>query len=265
MKSIFYNIIEKDDTIYDMHSIKKELCSILNVSPKNILLSHEPLTGHHYKTNFPNRTQIASRLKEIGIHKIIITIRNQCDVLESTYKQYVKSGGVLKFSEYFNFTAKGNTYFNLEYFNYFNIINLYSRIFGRENLLVLQHEDLIYKNNEFFNDLFDFLEIKSQDFSLELKKNINKSLSRGATELLRIINHFTYNSYRSSHLISKRISTNLFYRILIRISSTKRKRTFINAEYEKIINNFFCESNQRTEEKYSIKLHQKYATKAVTI
>ncbi len=260
MKRIFYDIIEKDDTIYDKHSIKKELNYMREGSPENILFSYEPLTGHHYKTNFPNRTQIARRLHEIGINRIIITIRNQCEVLESTYKQYVKSGGVLKFSEYFNFTSKEVSYFNIEYFNYFNIINLYSQIFGRENVLLLQHEDLLYRSNVFFNSLFTFLETEPRDFSPELKENINKSLSRGATKLLRIINHFTYNSFRPSHLISRKLSTNLFYRILFRIASTERKKTFINTDYEKIINNFFYKSNQRIQEEFGIKLHQKYAT-----
>lgn len=258
---IFYDVIEKDETIYDLLSLKIELRIIQKESPQNMLLSYEPLTGHHYKTSFPNRTQIARRLKEIGISKIIITIRNQVDVLESTYKQYVKSGGVLKFSEYFDFTLAENKYFNIEYFNYFNIIQLYSSIFGRENVLVLQHENLTYENQLFFNNLFDFLETKPQIFSYELKENINKSLSKKATNLLRILNHFTYNSFRPSHLISKRISTQLFYRVILKFISKKSKKTFLNAKYEKIIHNFFYESNQKIEEDYGMKLHQKYATK----
>lgn len=263
IKSIFYDIIEKDETIYDLLSIKEELHSVLDESPNNLLLSYEPLTGHHYKTNFPNRTQIARRLKEIGINKIIITIRNQFDVLESTYKQYVKSGGVLKYSEYFNFTSKKNGYFNIEYFNYFKIIQLYSSLFGTENVLVLQQENLNCENKSFFNCLFDFLEIKPQDFSFELKKNINKSLSKEATNLLRIINHFTYNSFQPSHLISKRISTYLFYRILIQFSSTKSRKTFLNSKYKKNVTNFFYKSNQKIEDVCEIKLDQKYATKAI--
>ena len=80
---------EHDDTIFDADNLAARLeqaCS----GRRHALFSYEPLTGLEYRSAFVNRTLIATRLRRLGFERVIITIRNQFDVLESAYKQYVR-------------------------------------------------------------------------------------------------------------------------------------------------------------------------------
>ena len=259
---MLHDLIEKDDSYYNDVNIREELMQMHN-SDSSMLLSYEPLTGHHIKTEFPNRSQIARRLKAAGVNKIIITIRNQSDVLESTYKQYIKSGGVLKASKFFDLNNNATPYFYIDYFNYAKIIELYSGVFGIENVKVFQFENLFLNNGSFNNQLARFLKVENTDFRNPAGLKVNKSLSNFSTKLLRIINHFTYNSYRPSSLINKKLSSYLFYKILILIDRSKSKNKLIS-KYENEICSYFLNSNSSLEEKYNINLHEKYTTNTKT-
>ena len=259
IKQLLHDLIEKDDSYYPKDKIHTELMQMHNLG-LNMLFSYEALSGHHIRTEFPNRSQIARRLKAAGVNKIIITIRNQTDVLESTYKQYIKSGGVLKLSKFFNFKNNLNPYFYIEFFNYEKIIKLYSEIFGIENVKVIQFEDLFLKNGSYKRELASFLKVKNDDFGDSQKMKVNKSLSNFSTKLLRVINHFTYNTYRPSNLISKRISSHAFYRLLLLIDRSKNKNKLIS-KYKNEISSYFLDSNIGLEEKCNLNLHKKYTNK----
>ena len=252
-----YALIEKDDSYYDKDKIKVDLMK-MHDSNRTMLISDEALTGHHIKTEFPNRSQIARRLKAAGVSKIIISIRNQVDVLESTYKQYIKSGGVLKVSKFFDLDDNLNPYFYINYFNYEKIISLYSKIFGVENVLVIQFEKMLENKTEFSKRLARFLHVENTDFRDALNlPTVNNSLSNFSTKSLRVINHFTYNTFRPSSLIHRKLSTSLFYKILKRIDIPKGKNKLI-AKYEDEIRTHFAASNAALIQNYNIKLHEKY-------
>jgi len=94
--SLFNKTINEDNTILNVKLIHSQFEELFKNSKTN-LCSYESLTGQHQLSVFINRIIIAERLKVFGFQKIIISIRNQCDILESAYKQYIKSGGILKF------------------------------------------------------------------------------------------------------------------------------------------------------------------------
>lgn len=256
LKDILHDLIEKDDSFYDEDKVHAELAK-RHIANSRMLFSYEPLTGHHLKTEFANRSQIARRLKSANVSKVIITIRNQTDILESTYKQYIKSGGVLKISEFFDFNGNPNPWFYINYFNYERIIDVYSNIFGRENVMIIQYEDF-YSNNKLLNHQFArFLNLEKNDFQITTELRINKSLSNFSVKLLRILNHLTYNSYNPSSLISKKFSTNLFFKIL-KYFETQNDETLLISKYRsKIISNFSM-SNLLLQKKFDIKLNEKY-------
>jgi len=257
IKHLSYALIEKDDSYYDNDKIKADLTK-MHDSGSTMLISDEALTGHHMKTEFPNRSQIARRLKAVGVSKIIISIRNQVDVLESTYKQYIKSGGVLKVSNFFDLDDNPSTHLYINYFNYEKIIQLYSEVFGIENILVIQFEKMFKNKTEFNNRLADFLQLESIDLTDALNlPAVNDSLSNFSTKLLRVINHFTYNTFRPSSLIHRRLSTSLFYKILKRIDISKKGNKLI-AKYEDEIRAHFSASNSSLMQNYNIQLHEKY-------
>ncbi len=255
-RDLFFKLCNEDDSILNIEEIKISFNKILkdNFTSTN-LFSNEPLTGLHYQTAFVNRTLIANRLKSLGFDKVIITIRNQYDVLDSTYKQYIKSGGVLRFNEYIIFNKNSPRYFfHPDYFNYYETISLYSAIFNFDNICVLQYEDLA--NGTFQKKLFNFLKVPFQQYPY--RKPINKSISVRATKILRIINHFTYNSFRPSHLITKKFSTTAFYSVLEKLSYNSEKETFISNATRKEILNYFKDSNRKLMEKFNMVLDKSY-------
>ena len=72
---LLHQLIETDDSYYNESKVRAELNRVHH-SNLSMLFSYEALCGHHINTEFPNRSQIARRLKAAGVNKIIITVRN---------------------------------------------------------------------------------------------------------------------------------------------------------------------------------------------
>ena len=123
----FKPIMDYDDSVLEFRIIKNSIEKAWQ-GQKNVLFSYEPLTGLHYQSAFVNRTLIANRLRDLGFKRVIMTIRNQFDALESTYKQYIKSGGVMKFDDYISFDEHKAKYLYPEYFDYYPIYKLYGNL-----------------------------------------------------------------------------------------------------------------------------------------
>ena len=251
--TFFAPLINYDDTIFDLEALKAKLERAC-CDRRNVLFSYEPLTGLHYKSAFVNRTLIAKRLKALGFDRAIITIRNQFDALEATYKQYIKSGGVLKFDAYINFGSSESRYFYPEYFDYYPLYCLYAELFGPSNVLVLQYENL--RKKSFIDDICRFLEVGP--LVIEIDESINPSLSYYKTRILRLINHFTYNSFRPSHLVSRKISTQFFFRCLSRMPCWDSRKSFLSPPKRNVVASFYRQSNQRLQDEVGITLGPDY-------
>jgi hypothetical protein len=251
--SLCASLIDDDDTIYDPVATTSRLREHAPES-STVLVSYEGLTGHHYRTGFMNRSQIARRLKQVGFDRVLITIRNQFDAIESSYKQYIASGGVLSFRGYIGFDPEKPLYLHPKYFDYSLIHGLYAAIFGPSNVLVLQYERL--HEPEFLQGLAGFLGASSID--VEWSPPVNRSLTYRDAAILRVINHFTYNSFRPSSLISKRVSTSAADRLLRRLPVRKSDRSFHDTATRAWVGQFYAESNRRLAETARIALAPQY-------
>lgn len=252
-EAFFRPIADHDDTIFDWEDSARRLAGV-SQTHEHCLFSYEPLTGAHYRSAFVNRTLIARRLRQIGFDRVIITIRNQFDALESAYKQYVKSGGVLRFDDYVQFDPDKPRYLYPEYFDYLRIFRLYSETFGRDNVLILQHERL--REPSFGKDLARFLAI--EHFAIDVQAKINPSLSRDKTAILRVLNHLTYSSFQPSHLISKKISTAFFHRQLAALPMLNAAKSFFDTSKRTVIANYYERANQVLQDEACIVLAPQY-------
>lgn len=251
---LFNKLSNNDDTILNLKLVKHKFDNVFKDSNIN-LCSYEPLTGQHHLSGFINRTIIARRLKRSGFNKIIISIRNQYDIIGSSYKQYIKSGGVLTFDDYFNFTENQNSpYFRLDYFNYFLIAELYVSIFGKENVLIIQYEHL--NSKQYFDSIFNFIDLPSHNIKSQLVAN--KSISKAKTELLRKMNHFAYSPLHPSYLFSKKISTNRIYNLINRLPFFNSSDSYLTKKHTERICEIFEESNSKLEAYFNLKLSEKY-------
>jgi len=200
--------------------------------------------------------EIASRLKAVGFKKIIITIRRQDKMVESIYRQYIQRGGVLPAAKY----VENPDFFRWSYLNYYDLIERYSDIFGKENVLIFTQEELKDSLSTVLEKLKTFCGASKQiKLGSSLKKG-NKSLSYCSIKLLRVINHFTYNVYRRSNLISNKITTWKFRYVLQSTVDTHlfskifSKRKFYSKEFTERVKQDFFESNQRLNNKYELNL-----------
>ncbi|MCF8370171.1 MAG: sulfotransferase domain-containing protein [Bacteroidales bacterium] len=244
---IFKDLINKSPLDYDTCKTRTLLNDSIQ-SDRVQLFSLEGLVGSLFYNRGATQKSIADRLKDLGFTKIIISIRNQPKLLESIYVQYIQEGGVAKPKRFFN---AQNKIFYWEYADYYSLIQYYFDLFGKENVLVLLQEELRTDEQESIDRLLSFI---GDGFALDERKkhrHANKSLSRISVKLLRLINHFTYNVHKPSHLISKRISTwkfrFIFQNYLDRwlFSAISSPKTFIPDSSKPEIENYYKEGNRK--------------------
>lgn len=250
---LFQDVIYLDDLDFDTAKWQKEFTAISENSTS--LFSQEALTGAPFTYKGLNRSRIVGRLKQLGFTKIIITIRNQEDMLDSLYRQYVYQGGVMKFKDFLNMDGKWNHYiraFNLDYLKYDRLIKLYFEQFGKANVLVLPQEMLKSDREGFLKKVMDFIGTEPPDVALN--KRSNESMSNLSTHLLRLINHFTFNSQRPNQLLSNRIGTKpikkLFQAILdpYFFKFFSNKDSYLKERYRKQLADYYAQSNKELDE-----------------
>jgi hypothetical protein len=252
---LFASLIDDDDTIYDEAATVEH---VRNAAPESasVLFSHEGLTGQPYRGGFMNRSQIAERLARAGFDKVLVTIRNQADALESAYKQYVAIGGVLRLRDYVTFDPAQAGHLNPQYFDYHRIYELYVSIFGRSNVLVLQYERLVEPT--FLEQLTRFLCAKP--VTVDVGELVNPSLSFEKAAVLRFCNHFVHSTLRPSSLLPKRVSTGAVRRLLARLPFGNSGRSFHDERSRAEVARFYAESNRRLEGAAGITLAPAYPT-----
>ncbi len=247
---------------YDYDTCRKLLTSIhqstsLEYEPEHIsvkldkskkaLYSLEALTGTMGLGTY--NLEIAHRLKNLGFAKIIITIRRQDLMLEAIYRQYVQQGGVLKSKAF----LKNYNFFSWSYLDYYPLVKRYCGLFGQENVLVLAQEELLENSSVTESRIQEFCKAEGYE-ALENPTNLNRSLSSLSIGQLRIINHFTFNNYRPSHLLWKGISSQNFRQLYQKVldpylwrhlskkhifsSSTRQKAVELNKENNRLLDNY---------------------------
>lgn len=201
--------------------------------------------------------EIAGRLRALGFRKVIVTIRRQDKMTESIYRQYVQQGGVQKAGAYF----ADRDYFRWSYLEYDKLLARYVDLFGRENMLVLPQEFLRKDAPGAIKLLADFCGATGYQ-SPNRYKRPNSSLSYRSIQLLRVINHFTYNHYRRSHLVSRRITTWKFRHLLeayldpYLIRRLFGARKFVSSARSARIRAQYEPSNRRLAELFGLELAQ---------
>lgn len=251
-KKLFTGLAKKPTLEFNSDQFKTDLDN------NNSLYSFEALVGEMGIGTY--NFEIANRLKEVGFKKVIISIRNQLSMLESLYRQYIQVGGVVKPKFYFDET---NGLFRFNYCDYYKLIEYYKELFCKENVHIIIQEELIEKKQETLKKLLDFIGYNLEIEENSIKRNrSNYSLSRLSIKLLRVINHFTYNYYRPSNLLSKRISTHNIRFLLQKyldpylIANLSGKKPFLPKQVADKAISYYAKNNSRLEKEYNLDLKQ---------
>jgi len=169
------------------------------VSDKLNVLSDEEFSGNiHTAGNGRSITyETIERISGIEVADVyvLVFIRDQIDMIDSCYRQYVKKGGTTSFINYINPEKKGRLRhrfpgFSLSHFKYDDVIEHCLSRFDKNHVIAFSYEQ--FKNNPdvIISRLSRTFET---DFPINETENVvivNKSLSNVAVSLARISNTF---------------------------------------------------------------------------
>ena len=160
-KKIQHYFLDPGAFEFNVENVKKEFQA---EKDKHLLLSDELLLGRLRPGGVKGfvTKEVANRLYSVfpDAH-IILFIRNQVDMIASTYLQYVRSGGnysIRKFmfpEDYEGSRSNRLILLGLDYFLYHHVINYYKSLFGTEQVHVYLYEDLNKEPDEFLRKFTD--------------------------------------------------------------------------------------------------------------
>ena len=105
------------------------------------VLSYERLSGNPHSGGFDAKT-IADRIRaSFPAARIFCVVREQRDMILSTYFQYLKIGGIDSLANYLNRSYDGRRPgFSPHHFDYSRLVAYYQQLFSPERVLVLPYE-----------------------------------------------------------------------------------------------------------------------------
>jgi len=170
--------------------------------PADVLLSHEAFSGTPHTGGLQGfyTTGMARRLREtVPDAQIVVLLRNQVDMLATTYKQYVNIGGTHGLERYshpgrhrgggFRKPRKMPT-FTLDHFDYDRLVSLYEELFGAANVHVFLYESFRADPRAFVTDMAERLGLAVDVDALPMVGE-NVAFRRNTLALARVLNRFT--------------------------------------------------------------------------
>jgi hypothetical protein len=143
------------------------------------------LAGHAYSGGYDS-TEIAGRLKAVFPEaRILLVIREQRSMILSTYKQYVRAGGVCSLDHFLHpATERGWRIpgFDFAYFEYDGLIRHYRSLYGPEAVLALPYEQLVRDRVGFVATIAEFAGRPAGDDLLERARDLDAT-NRGKSAL----------------------------------------------------------------------------------
>ncbi len=236
------------------------------------LISNEALIGDFHRLKLMNSKIVADRLKMMfpGA-RIIVTVRNQYDLMESLYKQYLQRGGVKRFRDFVNYRngdfgpthPKWNLSVDIAMFNFLRLLEYYESLFGRENLFVVPYELLQADPKGFSQMLFSWMGLdEAPSFKNEF---YNTGYGAAQVSLARIFNRFLRSELNEGALIPDvslpvigKIDAGRFRSVLQSSLSRKLlgKKPITDLDMKKRVHDFFAQTNRKMNDRYSLGLDQ---------
>lgn len=210
----FNSLQYADGTLYDGSLVRNEIKAIRHAAQaKPILISDELFAGYAF-WGFANRATIANRLSEVMPEaEIILFIRNQTELIDSLYNQYVKIGWYHKLlgPDFLHKSGTGyqlqdwiegqrdwtrsrrrfdhQSVFSAELFRYTELLTLYKSLFSKVHVFLYE---------DFKKDPLSQLERLGSIFQLTVnaspgnrEKDVNTGLSKEALKYKILENKIT--------------------------------------------------------------------------
>jgi len=219
------------------------------------VLSHEGLSGNPHTGGYESK-EIAIRLSSVFSNcKILIVIREQAQMILSTYFQYLKAGGTMSIENYLKplKSARVIREFEMDRFKYHRLIKLYYGLFGQSNVLVLPYELLASNPLKYVETIQNFCNIQhQQDQVIPSQIASNKAYSNIAMSHISYSNRYiSKTSHFNKHSIIRLPPKSIrkYYNFLESMYSHFPKFIEQNSQQKRnniiksIIGNFYSQSN----------------------
>ena len=167
------------------------------------VFSSENLSGNPHAGAY-DRKELAGRLHAVFPGgKVLIVIREQRSMLLSTYKQYIRVGGLMCLRDYMHVPAHRRITgpsFVPGVFHYDKLIALYQGLFGCDNTLVLPYELLCGDGADFIGKICRFADAKGAA-SVDVSRRPNASRKTLTVAIKRYFNPFLRRDPVNGHSI----------------------------------------------------------------
>jgi hypothetical protein len=220
------------------------------------VISHERLSGHP-SSGAHDRRLIAERLHaSFPEARVLIVIREQCELIRSMYNQHVKAGGSETLEQYVRRPENRRTKrpaFSLDVYEFDRLIAFYRQLFGAGRVLVLPQEMLARKPQEFADQIARFCGQQPVPVGKIKRSNTRRpQLMRAAQRLLNML--FFDNDLSPGALVhvprfARRFSKFRYY--FERISPRFVERRLSDGQIRRIrelVSDYYAASNRRTQE-----------------
>ncbi len=250
---------------FDVKKIRSDLESVYSKFRKKKLipvLSAESLLGNP-TTGARDIESITRNLYKMYPNaKIFMMIRNQPSLLRSMYLRYIHAGGIQSLEKFLLKKSRGGFHcFDINCYDFYDQYNLYSKIFGKNNILINPLELLISNPNLFLKRIFNFCNLKGY-YNFNSKEKKNRSRDSLNFTYKKLINYLLYNGgdpyllnpliFRASFSKNLRVFFDKFYSR----EFNRKREDELEKKVKSIIKDYFYKSNKKLEKEINLSLHQ---------
>lgn len=175
---IKHDLLEEHKLQIFQNSFEDDLRKEFQSHPhRNILFSNEHLSSRVVDTSQIN--SLKNLIYSLGYDPyILVYLRRQDQMLVSSYSTRIKSGG----TENFSFQINSDRY------NYFDFLNKWAAVFGKEKIIVRPFEKSQWRGGTIFQDFATSIGLQSiKDFIIPSERS-NTSLDRFQIKFLTLFN-----------------------------------------------------------------------------
>lgn len=249
-------------------NLRKTIDFFNNKYHGNIIISDERLLGGMYSGGY-NGFATSAILKRIKLvfpdAKIIIFIRNQVDLIASTYYHYIMYGGTYNIKKYLfpnNYYVIQNIgLFNFEFFNFYKLIKFLKSNFN--DVEIFTYEEF---ESDYNNFLINFC--AKNNFEVELSKltssKINTRYRKALIPIRKMCNHFTKQQIIYKHYFINipylfNVTNNIFKKLnkASFFGKAASSKYLLGKKYLNFIKDYYKETNK----KLYVELNDKNITK----
>ena len=149
----------------------------INFPASNSVFCDEELSGNIHNGGLSSflSESVANKIATIKDSEVILFIRNQKDIIASSYLQYIKEGGTYSLNRYLyhkEFPRNNRaSLFSFKHFDYYDKIKMYENLLGKENVYVYIYEEFLENPKSFIAKFIENHNFEVDINSLNFKKS----------------------------------------------------------------------------------------------